>query len=263
MKKYLRFLSAGVLALSALVMSSCGDDEGGGKAKVPPAKIKTIAFNNGEAIESWEFTYDEQDRVELITITYDGDSDGTREYDYSVGNELTITRNGNETVFELDNEGRVTKEFWNAEKTEWEAYEYDSKGYMVEITEHYDGADHPKYELTVEDGNTTHRIRYDGTDIVEDREYTYTIADNASGIHQIYAVDSEWKNIAGLYGKQSSKLVDEYVRHITDDPSSTYGATYVYTFDDENRVATQTKNGTGSGGTFTESWAYTYYPTEE
>ncbi|HNC30865.1 MAG TPA: hypothetical protein PKX08_12715, partial [Cyclobacteriaceae bacterium] len=118
-----------------------------------------------------------------------------------------------------------------------------------------------KYDLTVSNGNTTHRIRYedDGTTVREDREFTYTIGDNASGIHQIYAVDSEWKNIAGLYGKQSKKLVEAYVRHITDEPETSYGATYTYTFDTKNRVATQTKNGTSSGGNFTESWAYTYY----
>ena len=263
MKKYLMFLSAAVLALSTVFISSCGDDDEGGGSKVPPAVIKTIAMDyvgDGSEVEEWEFIYDDEGRVELINIKYNGVSDGTREYEYAE-NELTITRNGNETVFELDDEGRVVKEFWNEEQTEWESYQYNSQGYMIKIFEHWDGADHLKYDLTVEDGNTTHRIRYeeDGTTEVEDREFSYTIADNASGIHQIYAVDSEWKNIAGLYGKQSDKLVEEYVRHIADDPGSTFGATYAYTFDDKDRVATQTKNGTGSGGTFTEKWTYTYY----
>lgn len=262
MKKYLRFLSAAVLGASTVFIASCGDDETGGGSKVPPAKIKSIAMDytgDGSEVEEWEFTYDEQGRVELIEISYNGSPDGTREYDYSVANELTITRNGNETVFELDAEGRVIKEFWDSEQTEWEAYQYNSAGYMIKIFEHYDGTDHLKYDLTVDDGNTTNRIRYDGANITEDREFSYTIADNASGIHQIYAVDSEWKNIAGLYGKQSDKLVEAYVRHITADPTSTYGAVYTYTFDDKDRVATQTKVGTGSGGTFTEKWAYTYY----
>lgn len=257
MKKYLKFLTAAVLTCSIVVISACSDDEGGGSKKVPPAKIKTIAFDNGDVIESWEFTYDAEDRVSLIEITYDGGSDGTREYDYSVPNKLTITRNGNEFLFDLDSEGRVIKEYYDTD--EWDTYQYNSGGYLIKIIEHYGGADHLKYELTVDDGNTTNRIRYDGANVSEDREFSYTIADNASGIHQIYAIDSEWKNIAGLYGKQSDKLVEKYVRHITSDPTSTYGATYEYTFDDKDRVAKQTKIGTGSGGTFTESWTYTYY----
>lgn len=266
MKKSLMFLSAAVLALSTVFISSCGDDEGGGGSQVPPAVIKTIAMDytgDGSEVEEWEFTYDEEGRVELIEITYNGVSDGTREYAYSE-NELIITRNGNETVFELDDEGRVVKEFWVEDKTEWEGYQYNSDGIMTKIVEHYDGVDHLKFDLTVEDGNTTNRIRYeeDGS-VREDREFTYTAANNASGIHQMYAVDSEWKNIAGLYGKQSKKLVGAYIRHITADPTSTFGATYTYTFDDKNRVDTQTKVGTFSGGTFTEKWTYTYYEDEE
>lgn len=258
MKKYLMFLSAAVLALSTVFISACSDDDGGGGSKVPPAKIKTIAFNDGFAIESWEFFYDDEGRVTSITNIYDDGDPSTITYDYSVDGELTITKDDNETVYELDDKGRVVKEFWSDD--EWEGYQYNSDGKMVKIFEHWDGVDHLKYDLTVEDGNTTHRIRYeeDGS-VREDREFSYTIGDNASGIHQIYAVDSEWKNIAGLYGSQSDKLVDEYVRHITSDPGSSFGATYAYTFDDKDRVATQTKIGTSSGGTFTESWAYTYY----
>ncbi len=262
MKRSLMFLSAAVLALSTAFISSCSDDESGGGSKVPPAKIKTIAFNDGFAIESWAFSYDDQDRVTSITNVYDGGDPATITYTYDdAASELTIDKEGNETVYALDTEGRVIKEYWNEDKTEWEGYQYNSDGRMVKVFEHYSGADHLKYDLTVEDNNTTHRIRYedDGTTVREDREFTYTIGDNASGIHQIYAVDSEWKNIAGLYGKQSEKLVEAYVRHITEEPETSYGATYAYTFDDKDRVATQTKNGTSSGGTFTESWTYTYY----
>jgi hypothetical protein len=266
MKKSLLFLSAAVLALSTVFISACSDDEGGGVAEVPPAKIKTIEIDysgDGSETEQWEFIYDNQDRVASINILYNGESDGTREYDYSVDGQLTINRNGSGTVYALDAEGRVVKEFWNAEKTEWEGYEYDADGIMKKVVEHYDGEDFLKYEMTIENKNVTHRIRYDGETVREDRVFTYTIADNASGIHQIYAVDSEWKNIAGLYGKQSKKLADTYLRKITEDPTSNYGADYDYTFDAKNRVATQTKVGTSSGGTFTEKWAYTYYEDEE
>ena len=261
MKKYLTYLSAIVLVIGTMFITSCGDDDDGGKTQVPPAVIKSISFDDGSAIESWEFTYDDQGRVVSIENIWDGGDPESITYDYSVANELTIDKAGNITVYALDAEGRVIKEFWNEEKTKWEGYEYDADGIMKKVVEHWDGTDHLKYEMTIVSKNVTNRIRYedDGVTVREDREFTYTVGDNASGIHQIYAVDSEWKNIAGLYGKQSKKLVDAYVRHITAEPGTSYGAEYEYTFDTENRVATQTKNGTGSGGAFSEMWTYTYY----
>ncbi len=247
------------LAMSAVFISSCSDDENVGPDQVPPAKIETISFNDGFAIESWNFTYDVNGRVISISNIFDGGTPESITYDYSVAGQLTIDKAGNKTVYALDGEGRVTKEFWNSEKTEWEGYEYDVDGIMKKIVEHFDGTDHLKYNLTISNKNIANRIRHeeDGT-VREDREFTFTSGDNASGIHQIYAVDSEWKHVAGLFGKQSQKLVANYLRKITDDPSSSFGATFEYTFDTKNRVATQTKNGTGSGGSFTEIWTYTY-----
>jgi YD repeat-containing protein len=261
MKKYLTFLSFAALTLSAVFISSCNEDDGGGPAVVPPAKIKMISFDNGSEVESWEFTYDASDRVSSISNIYDGGTPESITYDYSVSGELTIDKAGSITVYALDAQGRVVKEFWNDDKTEWEGYEYDADGILKKVVEHYGGTDHLKYDLTISNKNVTNRIRYedDGTTVKEDRVFTYTVGDNASGIHQIYAVDSEWKNVAGLFGKQSQKLLDKYLRKITDDPSSTFGATFTYTFDTENRVATQTKNGTGSGGSFSEVWTYSYY----
>lgn len=261
MKKYLMFLSSIVFVLITMLLSSCGDDGGGAAPVVPPAKIKMISFNDGSAVESWEFTYDATDRVVSISNVYDGGTPESINYSYAVANQLTIDKAGSITVYALDANGRVIKEFWNEDKTEWSGYEYDGDGIMKKIVEHYDAIDHLKYEMTITSKNVTHRIRYedDGTTVKEDREFTYTIGDNASGIHQIYAVDSEWKNVAGLFGKQSNKLVNAYVRHITADPTSNFGATYEYTFDAKNRVSTQTKNGTSSGGPFSESWSYTYY----
>ncbi len=265
MKKYIKYFSSMVLVLGITLMSSCGSDDEAVIPVVEPSLIKSIAIDysggNGDEVEKWEFVYDDTDRVTSINNYWNGDLDDVITYDYSVTGKLTITKSGNPTVYVLDTEGRVVKELWDEAGTEYQAYQYDADGRMTKVIEHYGGTDHLKYELTIVNGNVTNRIRYedDGVTVREDREFDYTVGDNVSGLHQIYQVDSEWKNIGGTFGNQSKKLVDSYTRFITDDPTSTYGATFEYTFDDENRVATQTKNGTGSGGPFSESWEYTYY----
>lgn len=262
MKKSKIILSAVVLIASTVFISSCSKDNG---SDTPPvvvsSKIKKISLDDGSAIESWDFTYDASKRVLGISNVYDGGTPEIIAYDYSVANKLTIDKAGNRTVYVLDAAGRIIKELWDVAGTEWEGYEYDADGVMKKVIEHYGGADHLKYDLTILSSNITNRIRYedDGVTKREDRVYSYTSGDNLSAIPQIYAVDSEWKNIGGTFGKQNKKLMASYVRRITADPTSTYGATYVYTFDAKNRVATQTKNGTGSGGPFSESWTYTYY----
>lgn len=266
MKKYLKLLSAIVLVIGTMFITSCGDDEGGKAPVVPPAPIKTISLDydgTGADVERWEFFYDTDGRVESIDVYYNDVFDKEITYDYTVAGKLTIDNNGSLTVFDLDAEGRVIKEYWDPlVDDEYTGFVYNDDGFLTEIIEHYDAADHLKFEMTVDDDkNVIHRIRYedDGVTVREDREFEYTIGDNASEIHQIYAVDSEWKWVGGVYGRQSEKLVDSFVRHITDDPGSSYGATYTYTFDTEDRVATSTKNGTSSGGPYTEKWTYTYY----
>ena len=264
MKTYL--LSAVVLASSALLITSCDDEKGDGPPVIPPAVIKTISMDylgDGTEVEEWEFLYDDQDRVETINITYNGASDGSREYDWSVPGQLTVTRNGaSPLLFILDSEGRVSREMGDDGDDEtYYLYEYNADGILSKIYERWDNVNHLKFEMTIEDKNVVHRIRYedDGVTVIEDREFTYNTGDNASQIHQIYAVDSEWKWVGGVYGTQSEKLVASFLRHLTDDPTSTYGATFDYTFDADNRVSGVTKNGTSSGGNYTEKWQYTYY----
>lgn len=267
MKKYLMFLSAAVLALSTVFISACSDDEGsGGQDKIPPAPIKTITMDytgEGEEVESWEFLYDAEGRVETIKIFWNGEPDGTREYDYSVPGQLTITRNGNNgKLYYLDSEGRVTKEILDGNPETYYTYQYDGNGILTKIFERWDGVDHLKFQMTVKNGNVTNRIRYedDGTTVREDREFTYTSGDNSSEIHQIYAIDSEWAWVGGVYGNQSKKLVSKFVRHITEDPTSAYGVTLEYVFDPvTKRVTSVTKYGTSSGGPYTEILSYTYY----
>lgn len=272
MKKSLMFLSTALLAFSMVFMSACSDDDGGGgQAEIPAAPIKTISidyYGDASEVEGWEFIYDDQGRVETINVSWNGEPDGTREYDYSVPGQLTITRNGNNgLVYFLDSEGRVIKEMGDDDDDEtYLTYEYNSDGILTEISERWDGEDHLKFQMTVTNDNVTHRIRYedDGTTVREDREFIYTSGDNASEVHQIYAVDSEWRWVGGLYGTQSKKLVNSFVRHLTEDPESAYGATFVYVFDDEtNTVTTVTKNGTSADGNYTEILSYSYYPIEE
>ncbi|WP_163515295.1 DUF4595 domain-containing protein [Gelidibacter japonicus] len=262
MKNSIKFLNAISICLTLFLVSSCTTEiEGTAEYPiVPDSKIKSISFDADWGSESWVYTYDSEGRVTTIANSWEGGEPEIITFDYSAEN-LVITKGNNSTYYKLDDKGRISRELWNDEGTEYAGFEYNSEGFLIKIIEHYDGEDHLKYENKITKNNITNRIRYedDGTTIREDRVFDYTIGDNSSSIHQIYAVDSEWKVISGLYGKQSKKLVKNYVRKLASDPDSNYGASYEYTFDDENRVATQTKNGTGSGGNFSESWSYTYY----
>lgn len=271
MKKYLVFLSAAVLAFSTVFISACSDDDDGDKqAVIPPAPIKSISLDyngDGSEVEGWEFIYDTQGRVQTINVSWNGEPDGTREYNYSVAGQLTITRNGNNgLLYYLDSEGRIIKEMGDDNNAEtYDTYEYNSDGILTTVYRHNGSTKTLRYEMTVTNKNVTHRKRYNdaGTAVTEDREFTYNVGDNASEIHQIYAIDSEWRWVGGLYGAQSKKLVNAFVRHLADDPTSTYGASFVYTFDAKNRPATVTKNGTSSGGTYKEIFTYTYYEVAE
>ncbi len=72
MKKYLMFMSAIVLGASTIFMSSCKDDEGGDPVIVEPSLIKTISIDYsggaGEEVESWQFNYDDNDRIASIDV---------------------------------------------------------------------------------------------------------------------------------------------------------------------------------------------------
>jgi hypothetical protein len=262
MKKNLFYYLCMVMIMSITI--SCDDDDDDNPPVVEASLIKTITLDydgTGADVEGWEFIYNASDKVTSIINTYNGSIEDTILYDYSQAGKLIITKSGTPTTYELDANGRVSKELWVADGSEYEGYTYNADGILTKIVEHYGGADHLKYDLTVANKNVTNRIRYedDGVTVREDREFTYTQGDNLSNIQQIYAVDSEWKPVGGLFGKASAKLADGFVRHITADPLSNYGVNFVYTFDSENRPATITKSGTSSGGPYTEILTYTYY----
>ena len=251
------------MALFMTIVISCKDDDDDNPPVVEASLIKTISLDYdgaGTDVEGWEFIYDATDRVTSIINTYNGSVEDTILYDYSTAGKLIITKSGNATTYELDANGRVSKELWVADGSEYEGYTYNADGILTKIIERYSGADHLKYDLTVVNKNVTNRIRYeDDLTVREDREFWYTTGDNASNIQQIYAVDSEWKPVGGLFGEASAKLASGFVRHITADPLSTYGVTFTYTFDTKNRPLTITKNGTSSGGPYTEILTYSYY----
>jgi hypothetical protein len=262
MKKNLFFYLC--MALFMTIVISCKDDDDGNPPVVEASLIKTIHLDydgTGADVEGWEFIYDASDRVTSIINTYNGTVEDTILYDRGTAGKLIITKGGNPTTYELDANGRVSKELWVADGSEYEGYTYNADGILSRIIEHYGGADHLKYDMTVANKNVTNRIRFedDGVTVKEDREFTYTTGDNASNIQQIYAVDSEWKPVGGLFGEACDKLASGFARHITADPLSNYGVTFTYTFDTKNRPATITKNGTSSGGPYTEILSYTYY----
>ncbi|WP_445735438.1 hypothetical protein [Mariniflexile sp.] len=264
MKNSLKYLKAIAICFTFIFVSSCTNEIDGTSEYpfVPDSKIKKLSFIASWGTESWEFTYDDNDRVTSIANSWEGGAPDMITYDYSQAGKLTITKGGYDTNYTLDSEGRVSKELWNSSGTEYAEFKYDEvTGILSKIIEYYGGEDHLKYENIINNGNITNRIRYydDGVTIREDRVFEYTIANNPSGIQQVFTVDSQWKNTGGLFGSPTKKLAKNYVRKVDSDPDSRYGATFDYTFDEQNRVATLTKNGTSSGGSFSESWSYTYY----
>lgn len=263
MKNSIKYLNGIAICLTLILLTSCTNDIDGTSEYpvVADSKIKKISFDASWGSESWEYVYDANGRVVSIANSWDGGEPEMITYDYSEAGKLQIKKGDNTTTYILDSEGRAVKELWSNDGSEYAGFEYDADGLLKKVIEHYGGEDHLKYENIIAKANIINRVRYedDGVTVKEDRVFEYTIANNPSGIHQIYAIDSEWKTTGGLFGRQSNKLVKNYTRKLASDPDSSYGATYEYTFDDQNRVATQTKNGTGSGGSFSESWSYTYY----
>lgn len=196
MKKNLFFYLCMTALLSITI--SCDKDDDNNPPVVEASLIKTISLDytgDGSEVEGWEFFYNASDRVTSIINTYNGSVEDTILYDYATPGRLIITKSGNPTTYELDANGRVSKELWVADGSEYEGYTYNADGILVKIIERYGGADHLKYDMTVANKNVTNRIRYEeDLTVREDREFLYTTGDNASKIQQIYAVDSRMEN---------------------------------------------------------------------
>ena len=254
MKKF--FLMLTLAAFAAASITSCGDkdDDKDKPVVIPASKIKTINVNYGDGIEGYEFVYDVNKRVSKIFNSWEGAVVDTFTYDYSVAGKLTIVKEGNATVYEINDKGLVTKEIWD--ETSWASYTYDAEGYLTSVKEHWDGADHNKFDVEVTNGNITKHTRYgDDGNINRYKTFTYTSGDNKAELHQANAVDSNWKNIGDLFGKSSKKLVDYLDYWAPGDENTKKTTNITYTFDTKNRVSTMTRAGDG----WQEVFAFTYY----
>lgn len=269
MKKYLRFLSAGVLALSMLVISACGDDSEGGGKSIPPALIKSLSINydNGDYVEGWEFTYDIQDRLTRVDVN-EGGFEYYFTYDYSVANRLTeveVYEEGveeYESVFVLDSEGRIIKSLWDPEDDtdNYDGYEYDEDGYLIRRFYKEDGVEVTTETATVVDGNVMTHTNSERT-----KNFTYlpsATALNVSNLPQANLRNSERRTVSGLYGKGSRKLVNFLELNYVGAPEDYVKNTNTYSFDENNRVLTITRSGVDKDGIDTglnEVFTYTYY----
>lgn len=265
MKRSLKFLSMALLVSGMVFMSACSDDEGGGgNNEAPPSLIKKITFDPSyDAPETYEFTYDDQDRVTSIENIYDGGDPEMITFNYSVANKVTVNKGGSISTRTLDSEGRVISGrplYGGAPEDEYFVYEYDEDGFISKVFEHYDGEDHLKFELDTENGNVTKHTRYgdDGVTANRVKTFFFTPGNNESAIPQENVIDSNWEAVGGLYGKRNKKLVDKLEYYNTADPTEVFTTTITYTFDEKNRPATITRTGDG----FTEVYTYEYYEDE-
>jgi hypothetical protein len=220
--------------------------------------IKSISFYADWAggTEMWDFTYDATTKkVSKFDDYWEGALDKTISYDYSVSGKLTLNKGTNVYgVYDINSAGYITKD------PDGNTFEYNADGYLVKYYEYWSDASHLKYEIAITNGNISKITTYDddGVTAKKIKEFTYTIGDNADGIHQANATDSDWKPIGNFYGKPSAKLVDyfEYWDPRTS-PVVKSRSSFTYTFDSKNRVTKATK--TLSADNSTEEWSYTYF----
>lgn len=273
MKRSLKFLSMALLAFSMVFLSACGDDEEGGGKTIPPALVKSITLNvdGGDAITSWTFTYDTQDRLILTEVNEDGfEYDIT--YDYDTPNRLIELEDGlYESVFVLDDDGRIIKGLWDAseENDNFDGYEYDADGYLIRRYYKEEGVEYEVDAATVVSDNITVHSRYDGDVIDRTKVFTYlpsATALNVSNLPQANLRNSERRTVSGLYGKGSKKLVDFLELNYVGFPEDYVKNKNTYTFDSDNRVLSIQRTGVDADGNDTgldELFTYTYYPVEE
>lgn len=266
MKRSMMFLSAVALTCGALFLNSCKDDDDGGTGpEVVASRIKTAGVvYEGDGVETFEFIYDANGRVTSINNVWTAEGEEPGEpsvitYTYS-GTQLSVLRDGSTTVYELDANNRIIKEFWDSEKTEWAGYEYNADGFMTKAIEHWDGTDHVKFTIDVQNGNVIRHTRYnDDGEVNRVKEFSFITsgAGNVSELQQTNVVDSNWKVIGGFYGKASKQLVTslKYWNGPGDEANAnTTNITYP-SFDTKGNITTMVRSGNG----FSEQYTYSYY----
>jgi hypothetical protein len=218
--------------------------------------IKSITFEADWAggIEKWDFSYNATTKaVTKFDDYWNGSIDKTITYDYSVAGKLTLMK-GTDVygVYDINSNGYITKD------PDGNTFTYDADGFMTKYYEHWDNADHLKYEMTYANGNVAKITTFDddGITVKKIKEFTYTIGANVNGLFQANAIDSDWKPIGNFYGKPCAKLVDffEYwdPRVL---PIVKLRSSLGYIFDAKERPSKVTKTLTDGS---IEVWTYTY-----
>lgn len=214
--------------------------------------IKTTGVVYTDGTDLYKFSYDALSRIDTITNYWNDELDKTLYYDFSVPGELTIDRNGDLSVYELDNAGRVVID------ADGSKCEYNADGYLLKMSEFWDNAFHLKYEMVITNGNVMKITTYDddGVTAKKIKEFVYTSGENINGIDQVIVVDSPWKTIGGLYGKVSKNLVD-YLEYWDprENPIVKSRTTITYEFDANDRPTEILRTGDG----WQEVFTYTYY----
>jgi len=255
MKKALYLLL--FVAMATVAISSCKKDNGGDDPIVVVASpIKTMGVVYTDGVERYDFTYDATTKkISKIEDYWNDELDKTLVYDYSVAGKLTITGGSDPIVYDLNAAGYVSKDVWSAD--EWAAYEYNTDGYLIKVTEHWGGADHLKNEIEIVNGNVVKHTTYDddGVTVKKIKTFTYTTGDNVNDIHQTSMIDSNTKPIGNLFGKPSKKLVD-YLEYWDprEEPIEKSRTTITYEFDTKNRPSMITRVGVD----WQEVYTYTY-----
>jgi hypothetical protein len=267
MKRNLLFKTVWFLAMGAFVLSACSDDDSEGKkTEVKQSKLKEVGVvYEGDGVETYEAEYDAQGRVTKITNiwTSEGEEPGEPSYityTYS-GNELSVLRSGNTTVYEIDEKNRIVKEFWNSEKTEYAGYEYNSDGFLVKAIEYYGGKEYKKWTVDVENGNVIRHTRYSTSDgsinRIKEFKFITSGAGNVNGLEQTSIIDSNWKVIGGFYGKASARLVSslDYWNGPGDEANAKTTTISYPKFDEKGRITEMVRSGSG----WSERFTYSYY----
>ncbi|NOU47822.1 MAG: hypothetical protein HOO86_12275 [Bacteroidales bacterium] len=255
MKKALYLLL--FVATATVAISSCKKDNGGDDPIVVVASpIKTMGVVYPDGVERYDFTYDATSKkISKIEDYWNDELDKTLVYDYSVAGKLTITGGSDPIVYDLNAAGYVSKDVWSTD--EWAAYEYNTDGYLIKVTEHWGGADHLKNEIEIVNGNVVKQTTYDddGVTVKKIKTFTYTTGDNVNDIHQTSMIDSNTKPIGNLFGKPSKKLND-YLEYWDprEEPIEKSRTTITYEFDTKNRPSMITRVGVD----WQEVYTYTY-----
>jgi hypothetical protein len=254
MKKALYLLL--FVAMATVAISSCKKDNGDDPIVVVVSPIKSMGVVYPDGVERYDFTYDATSKkISKIEDYWNDELDKTLVYDYSVAGKLTITGGSDPIVYDLNASGYVSKEAWSAD--EWVAYEYNTDGYLIKVTEHWGGEDHLKNEIEIVNGNAIKHTTYDddGVTVKKIKTFTFTTGDNVNDIHQTSIIDNNTKPIGNLFGKPSKKLVD-YLEYWDprEEPIAKSRTTITYEFDTKNRPSKITR----VGADWQEVYTYTY-----